>query len=57
MKEVRSGFIRTVYIGPPLFHPHAAGDFLNVDHPGGPSPASTDDSSLIKKETSLIGFI
>ena len=50
MKEVRSGLIRTVYIGQPLFHPHATGDFLNVNHPGGPSPASTDDSSLIKKK-------
>ena len=50
MKEVRSGLIRTVYIGPPLFHHNAARDMLNLTHPGGQNPAYTDDSSFIKKK-------
>lgn len=52
MKEVRSGVIRTVYVGPchtiRSYH-NAARDMLNT-HPGGQIPAHTDDSSFIKKK-------
>ncbi len=53
MKEVRSGDIRTVYVGPchtiRSYH-NAARDMLNLTHPGGQNPAHTDDSSFIKKK-------
>ncbi|CAM3128020.1 hypothetical protein SB6411_03156 [Klebsiella spallanzanii] len=53
MKEVRAGFIRSVYVSYcHTIHSHksAAGDILNVNNPGGKTPAYTADSSLIKKK-------
>ncbi len=41
MKEVRSGLIRTIYVGSyQAIRPYnnAAGDILNLNHPGGQNP-------------------
>ncbi|MDM4207878.1 hypothetical protein [Klebsiella spallanzanii] len=53
MKEVSSELIKTAYVGcgqTILSQNHAAGDLLNVNPPGGQTPAYTADSSLIKKK-------
>ena len=53
MREVRSEFIGTVYVGgchtTTSSHENATGDMLYANDPRGKNPTYTNDSSLIKR--------